>query len=55
MDNQNTIKLYFADENKEIPYLNADTVKDLLERFYRDVNGDEDYSLTLKKNGSVIQ
>ena len=53
MENESTITLYFADENKDIPYIDMDTVKELLERFYHEENGDEGFALALKKEGST--
>ena len=54
LDNEDTIRLYFADENRDIPYLDTGTAKNLLEKFYHDINGDQEYSLTLEKEGPVV-
>ena len=50
-DNKRMIKLYFADADHEIPYLDADTVKQLLEDVYHEVDLDEGFGLTLETNG----
>ena len=52
-DDKSMVKLYFTDENKEIPYIGSDTVKDILERVYHEVNGDGEFALTVSKDGSV--
>ncbi|MBR3308042.1 MAG: hypothetical protein IKI75_12430 [Lachnospiraceae bacterium] len=49
-----TIRLYFADEKKEIPYLDADTVKELTERVFHEANLDEDFALSLSSAGPVV-
>lgn len=53
VDDVSTIRLYFADEKHEIPYLDTDTVKELMERVFHEVNLDEDFALTLSANGPV--
>lgn len=53
MDNVSTIKLYFADEDKDIPYIDAETVKDLLEKFYHEINSDDGYKLTVSNDGDI--
>ena len=50
-DDKRTIKLYFADTGHEIPYLDAGTVKQLLEDIYHEVNLDEGFGLTLETKG----
>ena len=40
LDDVSTIRLYFADEKQEIPYLDTDTVKELMERVFHEVNLD---------------
>ena len=50
-DDRRTIRLYFADAGHEIPYLDAGTVKQLLEDIYHEVNLDEGFGLTLETKG----
>lgn len=49
IDNASTIKLYFADEGKEIPYVDTETIRDMLERTYQEANKDEGYMLTVSE------
>ena len=53
VDNVDSIKLYFADEDEEIPYIDVETVKELMERVFHEINGDESFSLTLSEEDSV--
>ncbi len=53
MDNESVIKLYFADEDKEIPYIDTDTVKELTERMYHDFNNDDGFQLSISKAGEI--
>lgn len=50
-DDERTIKLYFADKDHEIPYIDTATVKELLEDIYHDVDFDKKFSLTVEKDG----
>ena len=50
-DDERTIKLYFADEGHEIPYIDADTAALLLEDVYHDVNRDAGFDLTVATKG----
>ena len=50
-DDVRTIKLYFADKGKEIPYLDTGTVKELLENIYHDFRYDKDYALNVSTEG----
>ncbi|MCR5300998.1 MAG: hypothetical protein K6E49_01000 [Lachnospiraceae bacterium] len=52
-DNEGTIKLFFADENKEIPYIGIDTAKDILESVYHEANRDEGFKITVSQNGNI--
>lgn len=53
VDNESTIKLYFADDNRDIPYIDIDDAKVLLERMYHEVNNDEGYKLTTSSDGNI--
>ena len=53
IDNESTVKLYFADDSRDIPYIDADTAKDLLEMVYHEANGDEGFKLTASKEGNI--
>ena len=48
------IRLYFADEGHEIPYLDTDTAAGLLEDIYHDVNRDEGFSLSSRTEGHTV-
>ncbi len=53
-DSESTIKLYFADEGRDIPYIDSDTAEELIEKMYREVNGDEGFELTASEDGTII-
>ena len=53
MDDESTIKLYFTDESREIPYIDSDTAKELLERTNHEANNDKGYKLSVSENGSI--
>ena len=52
-DDKRSITLYFTDEGKEIPYLDADTVRGLLDDIFHDVNLDKGFLLDLKIDGNT--
>ncbi|MBO4904256.1 MAG: hypothetical protein J5367_03445 [Lachnospiraceae bacterium] len=52
-DNESTIKLYFADEGRDIPYIDIDTAKDLIERMFHESNGDEGFELSISEDGNT--
>ncbi len=52
VDKEESIKVYFADKNHEIPYINAGTVSDLLERIYHEINLDKGFDVTYKTDGN---
>ena len=52
VDKQGSLKVYFADKNHEIPYIDAGTVNDLLERVYQEINNDNGFDVTYKTDGS---
>lgn len=51
VEDERSVTLYFADEGHEIPYLDADTVKELLESIYHEVDLDEGFALTVETDG----
>ena len=53
LDDESTIKLYFADDNKEIPYIGTDTAAELMERIYSKANRDSGVKVTVSENGHV--
>ncbi len=53
-DNEESINLYFADESKDIPYLDIDTAVSLLERVNHEIIEDKDYALTVSENGASV-
>ena len=53
VDQKESIKLYFADKAHEIPYIDADTVKALLEKIYHEINLDNGFSISLKTKGDT--
>ena len=46
VDNEESIKLCFADESKDIPYLDIDTAVALIERVNHEIIEDKNYALT---------
>ena len=54
VDNEESIKLCFADESKDIPYLDIDTAVSLVERVNHEIIGDKNYALTTSAQGSVV-
>ena len=46
VDNEASIKLYFADESKEVPYFDIDTAVSLIERVNHEILDDKNYALT---------
>ena len=48
-DNEESINLYFADESKNILYLDIDTAVSLLERVNHEIIEDKDYALTVSE------
>ena len=54
VDNEASIKLYFADESKEVPYFDIDTAVSLIERVNHEIIEDKNYALTTSAQGSVV-
>ena len=54
VDNEESIRLYFADESKDIPYLDVDTVAELVQRVNHEVNQDKGYSLEASTEDSRV-
>lgn len=54
IDQQDSINLYFTDDSLDIPYLDIDTVEELIERVYHEINEDNGYSLDVEKSGSLV-
>ena len=54
VDNEESIKLCFADESKDIPYLDIDTAVSLVERVNHEIIEDKNYALTTSAQGSVV-
>ena len=54
-NDERPIKIYFADEKHEIPYFNTDTVKELLENIYHDIDLDNGFKLTVETNGHTAK
>ena len=52
VDNESAITMYFADENHDIPYLDTETVKNLLERIYHEIDNDEEFALSVEKEAN---
>ena len=52
-DNESTIRLYFTDEGRDIPYIDADTAGELIERMFHESNRDEGFDLTVSTDGNV--
>lgn len=55
VEDERSVTLHFADEGHEIPYLDADTVKELLECIYHEVDLDEGFALTVETDGHVAK
>lgn len=53
VDNESTIKLYFADEGRDIPYIDIDDAAKLLERAYHEMNMDEGVKMTVSYDGNI--
>ena len=51
-DNKEDVKVYFADKNHEIPYIDAGMVKELLNRVYHEINNDSGFDVKYKIKGS---
>ena len=54
VDNEESIKLCFADESKEVPYVDIDTAVSLMERVNHEIIEDKNYALTTSSQGSVV-
>ncbi|MBO4266863.1 MAG: hypothetical protein J5910_06690 [Lachnospiraceae bacterium] len=52
-DNESTIRLYFTDEGRDIPYIDADTAGELIERMFHESNRDGGFDLTVSTDGNV--
>ena len=50
-EDERSIKLYFADEDHEIPYINEKTVKELLQSIYHDVDLDDGFAVDVATEG----
>ena len=49
-----SIKLCFADEGRDIPYLDIDTAVSLMERVNHEIIEDKNYALTTSAQGAVV-
>lgn len=53
IDNESSIKLYFADEGRDVPYIDIETARELIERMFHESNGDEGVELTSSEDGNT--
>ncbi len=54
VNNEDRIKLCFADEKKDIPYLDIDTAVSLIERVNHEIVEDQNYALTTSARGPAV-
>ena len=53
VDNEESIKLCFADESKDIPYLDIDTAVSLVERVNHEIIEDKNYQEKVRQSKSL--